>query len=75
MTPTPDLEIRTAQALADEGAPADLAPQLCAIADKFGIPAYEVLGWIRFRAPGREWSGAEFQRFAEIHAALSKAAS
>lgn len=71
---------RVARALAEELASADdveglrsHADALCAIADSLEIPFEALIRWTHYRAPDKEWSQAEFRRWATSYASDMKA--
>ena len=39
------------------------AQALVAIAEQYGIPAEDAVKWVQFRAPGKQWSEEEFERW------------
>jgi ribosomal protein L37AE/L43A len=45
------------------------AENLVAIAEDNRIPIEELVVWVYRKAPGKEWTAAEFRRFAEKYAA------
>jgi len=52
------LEEQVAEQLSEVGAPADLAPQLVAIATEYNVPDVALLTWIRHGSPaitGAAW--------------------
>jgi len=56
-----------------DGAAEERAEALIAIATHYSIPIEPVLmEWIRFRSPGKLWSGAEWKRWCEKYTALER---
>lgn len=61
---------RVARALAEETGEqgttlTERAQMLWAIAERFEVPFEAALHWMHARAPGKQWSGAEFRRWCE----------
>jgi ribosomal protein L37AE/L43A len=57
-----------AEELRDESATAGTrAEGLIAIAEHYKIPIEDLIIWIRTPLVGKQWSGAEFRRFAEMY--------
>lgn len=70
---------RVSRGLAEELPSSDLdglrshADALCAIAESLEIPFEALIRWTHYRAPNKEWSQAEFRRWATSYAADMKA--
>lgn len=53
--------------LREAGQVRNRAENLVAIAIESRIPIEDLIMWIHEQAPGKQWSGAEFRRFAELY--------